>query len=66
MALLDLFQFVISYGMMSRTTVEYYISYSNTTTITPAMCGTSFYILTTGTRSQSWWRLPTWSRNVDK
>jgi len=62
MALLDLFQFVISYGMMSRTTVEYYISYSNTTTITR----TSFYILTTGTRSQSWWRLPTWSRNVDK
>jgi len=28
--------------------------------------GTSFYILTTGTGSQSWWRLPTWSRNVDK
>jgi len=26
--------------------------------------GTSFYILTTG--SQSWWRLPTWSQNVDK
>jgi len=24
------------------------------------------YILTTGTGSQSWWRLPTWSRNVDK
>jgi len=31
-----------------------------------AMYGTSFYILTTGTGSQSWWRLPTWSRNVDK
>jgi len=27
---------------------------------------TSFHILTTGTGSQSWWRLPTWSRNVDK
>jgi len=27
---------------------------------------TSFYILTTGTGSQSWWRLLTWSRNVDK
>ena len=31
-----------------------------------ATYGTSFYILTTGTGSQSWWRLPTWSRNVDK
>ena len=31
-----------------------------------AMYGTSFYILTTGTGSQSWWRLPTWSRNIDK
>ena len=31
-----------------------------------ATYGTSFYILTTGTRSQSWWRLPMWSRNVDK
>ena len=28
--------------------------------------GTSFYILTTGTGNQSWWRLPTWSWNVDK
>ena len=27
--------------------------------------GTSSYILTTATGSQSWWRLPTWSRNVD-
>ena len=25
-----------------------------------------FYTLTTGTRSQTWWRLPTWSRNVYK
>jgi len=24
------------------------------------------YILTTDTGSQSWWRLPTWSRNVDE
>ena len=31
-----------------------------------ATYGTSFYTLTTGTGSQSWWRLPTWSRNVDK
>jgi len=32
-----------------------------------ATYGTSFYILTTGTGSQSWWRLPTWLReNVDK
>ena len=31
-----------------------------------ATYGTSFYILTTGTGSQSWWRLPAWSRNVDK
>jgi len=29
-----------------------------------AMYGTS--ILTTSIGSQSWWRLPTWSRNVDK
>jgi len=27
---------------------------------------TSHYILTTGAGSQSWWRLPTWSRNFDK
>ena len=31
-----------------------------------ATYGTSLYILTTGTGSQFWWRLPTWSRNVDK
>jgi len=31
-----------------------------------ATYGTSLYILMTGTGSQSWWRLPTWSRNVDK
>jgi len=31
-----------------------------------ATYGTSFYILSTGTGSQSWRKLPTWSRNVDK
>jgi len=31
-----------------------------------ATYGTSFYILTTGTGSQSRWRLPAWSQNVDK
>jgi len=30
-----------------------------------ATYGTSSYILTTATGSQSWWRLPTWSQNVD-
>ena len=30
-----------------------------------ATYGTSSYILTTATGSQSWWRLLTWSRNVD-
>jgi len=30
-----------------------------------ATYGTNSYILTTATGSQSWWRLPTWSRNVD-
>jgi len=42
-----------------RLTQKNYINYSKTTK-------TSFYILTTGTGSQSWWTLPTWSRNVDK
>ena len=52
-------ELVKSFIRLTRSTI---LNYSKTT----RKQETSFYILTTGTGSQSWWRLPTWSRNVDK